>query len=243
MSAFRYIVTGASSGIGFAVAQALLEKGMYVIGIGTDASKVAIFQNQYSEDMFKFFSYDLTNLDGIENLFSEFNSQFDGLVLCAGKEESIPLSIYRPDKVLSIFKLNVLANIELIRVFSKKKYSNEGGSIVLVASTMAELGEIGKVGYCSSKASLLGLVRSSALELIKRKITVNAISPAVVRTPLTDKMFSSLTDEQVAEIIKMHPGGIGSVEDVVPGILFLLSDGARWITGQNLNIDGGYSIR
>jgi NAD(P)-dependent dehydrogenase (short-subunit alcohol dehydrogenase family) len=243
VSKYQYFVTGASSGIGYAVTKTLLEQGMSVIGIGTDPSKVSIFKNQYNEELFKFFSYDLNDLDGIEIFFSEFDFQFDGLVLCAGKEESIPLAMYKPDKILSIFQLNVLANIELIRVFSKKKYSKEGSSIVVVASAMAELGEVGKVGYCSTKASLLGLVRSSALELIKRKIRVNAVSPAIVRTPLTDKMFSSLTEEQIMEIMKMHPGGIGSVEDVVPAIIFLLSDGARWITGQNLNIDGGYSIK
>ena len=243
VNSFQYIVTGASSGIGFAVTQALLEKGMSVIGIGTDVSKVSLFQSRYPENVFKFFSYDLTEIHGIEDLFPKFLSKFDGLILCAGKEESMPLSLYGPDKILSIFQLNVLANIELIRNFSKKKFSNEGSSIVVVASTMAELGEVGKVGYCSTKASLLGLVKSSALELIRRKIRVNAVSPAIVRTPLTEKMFSSLTEEQIAEIMKMHPGGIGSVEDVVPAILFLLSDGARWITGQNLNIDGGYSIR
>jgi NAD(P)-dependent dehydrogenase (short-subunit alcohol dehydrogenase family) len=160
----------------------------------------------------------------------------------AGKEETLPLISYRPDKMESIFKVNFLANAELVRVFSKKKYSQDNSSIVIVSSVMSILGQPAKVGYCSSKAAILGLVKSAALELAKRRIRINAISPGVVQTPMTDGLFNLLSLEQIEEIRLMHPLGFGHVTDIYPSILFLLSDSSGWITGQNIIIDGGYSI-
>jgi NAD(P)-dependent dehydrogenase (short-subunit alcohol dehydrogenase family) len=107
---------------------------------------------------------------------------------------------------------------------------------------MGILGQAGKVGYSSTKAALLGLTKSSALELAKRKIRVNALLPGVVKTPMTNNLFSQLDQTQIDNIINMHPLGIGEVDDIVPIVEFLLSNGSRWITGQNIIIDGGYSI-
>jgi len=108
---------------------------------------------------------------------------------------------------------------------------------------MGELGQAGKVGYCGTKAALLGGVKSLALEVSKRKIRVNAISPGVVATPLTKKMLQQLDEENVNRILGMHPIGIGNTEDVVALLSFLLSDKSKWITGQNIKIDGGYSVQ
>jgi NAD(P)-dependent dehydrogenase (short-subunit alcohol dehydrogenase family) len=131
----------------------------------------------------------------------------------------------------------------LIRLFSKKKYSNDGASVIFFSSVMGILGQQGKIGYCSSKSAILGLTKSSALELAKRKIRVNAVLPGVVNTPITQKLFSQLEQINIDSIIAMHPLGIGEVEDIVPVVEFLLSDGSRWLTGQNIIIDGGYSIQ
>ena len=89
----------------------------------------------------------------------------------------------------------------------------------------------------------MGLTKSSALELAKRKIRVNAVLPGVVNTPMTQKLFSQIEQKNIDSIKAMHPLGIGEVEDIVPAIEFLLSDGSRWLTGQNIIIDGGYSIQ
>jgi NAD(P)-dependent dehydrogenase (short-subunit alcohol dehydrogenase family) len=86
-------------------------------------------------------------------------------------------------------------------------------------------------------------IKSSALELAKRKIRVNGIAPGIVDTPLTQKLFSQIDETNKQRIIGMHPLGIGKVSDVVPLIMFLLSDDSKWITGQNIMIDGGYGIQ
>ena len=78
--------------------------------------------------------------------------------------------------------------------------------------------------------------------MAKRKIRVNALLPGVVKTPMTNNLFSQLDQTQIDNIINMHPLGIGEVDDIVPIVEFLLSNGSRWITGQNIIVDGGYSI-
>lgn len=241
----KYIITGASSGIGYAVLDQLLSEGAIVIGIGRDSSKVTDLLNRYP-DQLSFVSFDLSEVEKIESIFETeiiSGDKFDGLILCAGKEETLPLALYKNDKILDLFKINVFSSIEMLRNFAKKKVSNDGASVVILTSVMAELGQAGKIGYCATKSALLGVVKASAIELSKRGVRVNAVAPGVVKTPMTDKLFDQLPAENVEEIRKMHLNGFGETSDVVPMIKFLLSDGAKWITGQNMKADGGYSIR
>lgn len=238
----KILVTGASSGIGLALCEFLLNHSCRVVAVGRDANKVAhLIPNAY----FVFIALDLNKFEEYGSLFDDNlnDEKFDGMVHCAGMEETLPLSISVPERMEKIFKINVFSGIELLRYFSKKKYSNDNSSVVYISSVMAELGQPGKVGYCSSKSALLGLVKSSALELAKRKFRINAVSPGVVNTPMTLKLFSLLEDENIERIKDMHPLGVGEVFDVVPMIAFLLSDSSKWITGQNIKIDGGYSIQ
>lgn len=240
-----YLVTGATSGIGLAVSESLLSQGYIVFAVGRDESKIADLKFKYESLLFEFISLDLSKLDEIESSFEIIvrrNLKLDGLIHCAGMEETIPLTLYNPSKIKNIFNLNVFSAIELLRLFSKKKYSNDSSSVIFFSSVMGLLGQPGKVGYCATKASILGITKASALELAKRKIRVNAILPGVVNTPMTQKLFYQLDESNVNEIKGMHPLGIGEVSDIVPTVCFLLSDQARWITGQSIIIDGGYSI-
>lgn len=240
----KILITGATSGIGLALCEFLLNNNCSVIAVGRDESKITPLQNQFASNL-KFVSLDLTEFASYPKIFDEALSgdKFDGFVHCAGMEETLPLTMYNPENVAKIFNINVFSGIELLRFFSKKKYSNDGASVVYISSVMGELGQPGKVGYCATKSAVLGVVKSSALELAKRKFRVNAVSPGVVNTPMTQKLFSQIEDENIERIKKMHPLDIGEVEDVVPMIAFLLSNNSKWITGQNIKIDGGYSIQ
>ena len=242
----KYLITGATSGIGLATCKKILSNGDIVFAVGRNNSKLSDSSSEYDKNSFHFLRFDLSKISLIESIFNDLivdGIKFDGFVHCAGIEETMPLTLYSPEKILNIFEINVFAAIELIRVFSKKKYSNDGASIIFFSSVMGVLGQQGKVGYCSSKSAILGLTKSSALELAKRKIRVNAVLPGVVNTPMTQKLFSQIEQTNIDSIIAMHPLGIGEVEDIVPAIEFLLSDGSRWLTGQNIIIDGGYSIQ
>jgi len=239
------LLTGATSGIGLETLRQLLEKGHTVFAIGRDFSKIeSIIQE--NKNQIKHYLFDFIDVKGIEALFLKFelnNEKFDALIHCAGIEETTPLTLYSPDKIKRIFEINVFAGIEIMRLFTKKKYSNDGSSVVFLSSVMGVLGQPGKIGYCSSKAAVLGMVKASALEFSKRKIRVNAVLPGVVKTPMTQNLFNQLSEENIKQISEMHPLGLGEVTDVVPTILFLISEQSKWITGQNLIIDGGYSIQ
>jgi len=239
------LLTGATSGIGLETLKTLMNSQNKVFAVARDFSKISDLLILYPGRIITI-TFDFKETDNIEYIFNTLNlidEKFDALIHCAGVEETIPLTLYTPSKIKNIFEINVFAGIELLRHFSKKKFSNEGASVVFVSSVMGVLGQPGKIGYCSTKSAILGMVKSSALELSKRKIRVNAVLPGVVNTPMTEKLFSQLSPNNVDEIKAMHPLGIGEVSDVVPTIEFLISSNSRWITGQNFIIDGGYSIQ
>lgn len=237
------LITGATSGIGKELTSYLLRSNNYAVyGIGRDESKLGELVDSPN---FHFIQCDLNDLASISNIFNLEIIQgvkFAGFVHCAGIEETLPLSLYTPDRVQAIFQINVFAAIEILRSLSKKRNTLDEASFVLISSVMGELGQAGKVGYCASKAALLGVVKSLSLELAKRKIRVNAVSPGIVETPLTEKLFSQLDEQSIERIKGMHPIGFGRTTDISHIVEFLLSDKSKWITGQNIKIDGGYSV-
>lgn len=239
------LLTGATSGIGLETLKKLLKNKNKVFAVARDFSKISNLLELHLDSLVPI-TFDLKETENIEKIFNEINlvdEKLDALIHCAGIEETIPLTLYSPAKIKNIYEVNVFAGIELLRHFTKKKYSNDGASAVFVSSVMGVLGQPGKIGYCSSKAAVLGMVKASALEFAKRKIRVNAVLPGVVNTPMTQNLFSQISAENVEEIKAMHPLGIGEVSDIVPTIEFLISASSRWITGQNFIIDGGYSIQ
>ena len=107
---------------------------------------------------------------------------------------------------------------------------------------MGSLGEKGKVAYCGSKAAVKNMVKPLALELASNQIRVNSISPGLILTEMTQKLFDSISLQNVQNIKDKHPLGIGEVNDVSNLCIYLLSDSSKWMTGSNITIDGGYSI-
>jgi NAD(P)-dependent dehydrogenase (short-subunit alcohol dehydrogenase family) len=134
-----------------------------------------------------------------------------------------------------------MSGFEIAKILSLKKYKSEVASFVFISSVAGMVGEIGKSAYSASKGAVIAGARSMAMELSRSGIRVNSISPAMVNTPILEKMFENVGEEAAEEILKKHPLGIGQPEDVANACIFLLSNASKWITGSNLVVDGGYS--
>lgn len=241
------IVTGASSGIGRQCAITFSQLGANVILIARNEERLKDTHNRLKKGNHLIISQDIIEYDKLENTINtvtEKKGKISGFVHSAGTEMTLPLRSMTSSYYENMFAINVISGFELARIISKKKYLEENGaSFVFISSVMGMLGQAGKVGYCSSKGALISGAKAMALELVSKNIRVNCILPGVVETEMSNKMFQGLSVESKREIIDMHPLGLGKPTDVAYVCVFLLSDAARWITGINLIVDGGYSAK
>jgi NAD(P)-dependent dehydrogenase (short-subunit alcohol dehydrogenase family) len=240
------LITGASSGIGEACSIACSESGADLILLGRDHIKLDKTLEKLNPGNHSILSYDLLNLEGIEDAFKNVLQRYGkihGFIHSAGIDITRPLNSLRPHDFQEIFSINVASGFEIARLLSKNQYSAEGASYVFISSVMSMVGEPAKIAYSASKGALLSGCRSMALELALKKIRVNCISPAIIQTELVKKLFNDLPEGAVKKIKSQHPLGFGTPVDIANACLYLLSDEARWVTGSNLVIDGGYSCR
>ncbi len=240
------LITGASSGIGRQCAIAASQCGARVILIARNTQRLEETVHQLSDGDHRWFAQDVTQYAQLEALIRQIVSQVGkifGFVHAAGEEMTLPLRAMQPEYYEALLAVNAISGFELAKILSQKKYLDErGASFVFVASVMAKLGQMGKVAYCSSKGALLAGSKALALELAAKRIRVNCVLPGIIKTEMTAKMFAELPEESLQAIKAMHPLGFGEPEDVANACVFLLSDAAKWMTGAELVIDGGYSI-
>jgi NAD(P)-dependent dehydrogenase (short-subunit alcohol dehydrogenase family) len=241
------LITGASSGIGASCCVACSEFGANLILIGRNQNKLKQTLKNLKPGNHSLLLFDLMNIEGIEKALVETLNKYvriDGFIHSAGLDITRPLSSLRQIDYQTIFSTNVISGFEIARIISKKQFcAVDGASYVFIASVMSIVGEPAKIAYSASKGALLAGCRSMALELATKKIRVNCISPAIVRTKLVDKLFAELPEGAMDRIKSLHPLGFGSPIDIANACVFLLSDESKWITGSNLIVDGGYSCQ
>ena len=241
----KILIAGASKGIGFATAKMLLDKGYKVIAAARNEE--AMKKNFNGHDGVDIYACDFSDIDAIQKFSEQVNQEsgpISGLVYTAGAQLTMPISMNKPDKVKELFSLNTFAPIELIRCFSKKKMiSEDGASFVLISSLSAHEGATGKSLYAATKGALEGFLPTAALELVQRKIRLNAIVPGIIETDMSKEFLDRMTEEQRASVDKSYPLGLGKPEDAASLIVWLLSDESRWATGQSYVIDGGHMVR
>lgn len=243
----KVIVTGASSGIGQQVAITCTRMGAKVALIGRNRERLEETRSQLEGDGHIVISYDLTNLAGMKDMVANIVSQMgaiDGLVNCAGISATLPFKLMLPDKVEEMFKTNVFATIELTKqVLGMKNVSKQGASVIFFASVMGCVGENAKSLYSLTKGALISGCRSLAVEYAPKKIRVNVVSPGVVETSINKNQPYLADPERRKATEALHPLGLGSTEDIANACVYLLSDASRWVTGQNLIVDGGYTSK
>lgn len=240
------IVTGASSGIGRQCAIDFSRMGATVILIARNEERLAQTLSEMSGSGHSSISADLTDFNNIHGIVESIvlsNGKVDGLVNCAGISTTLPLKLISTEKLDEFFKANVYTALELTREVLKVKNINPGGSIIFFSSIMGCVGESGKSLYSMTKGALIAASRSLACEFAKRQIRINCISPGAILTPINENMPHMADPEQRKLLEAKHPLGLGQTTDISSACIYLMSDASRWITGQNLIVDGGYTAR
>lgn len=246
LSAKKILITGASSGIGRQCAISCSKMGAQVALVGRDENRLQETLAQMEGEGHLICAYDLTLLENIKPLVQDIVSKlgpFDGFIHSAGIEKTLPIKSLKPSDYEEIFKVNALSAFEIVRYLNSSKNFNQGGSIVLISSITSIIGRVGVSAYAASKGAIVSAVKTMALELAKRSVRINAVSPGTVLTPLMQSYLSQISEEEREKRIEGFPLGLGEPSDVANVCIYLLSEASRWVTGQNLVVDGGYTVQ
>lgn len=232
------LVTGASSGIGRQTAITLSEVGAKVILTARREEQLKETMEMLSGSGHTYYPYDICNLDGMEEFLKgivEQNGHMQGLVFSAGIVDVRPCRLTTPEVMQRMMMTNFFSFFELVRQFTKKKYSDEGTKIVAISSIASTRPGKGQGAYAASKAAIDASILVLAQELRARHININAVHPAMVNSP----MALNLPEENIKVIMEKQPLGFISTEDVAILNAYLLSCAADMITGRGFDIDGG----
>lgn len=240
------LITGASSGIGKECAFRCYEEGAKVHLLGRNERSLKEIYAQLNDNNNSISILDLQDFERYQNIIESIvtkHGKIDGFIHSAGYQITLPISAMNYQMYLDIFSVNTISAFEFIRLLSKKNYGNLSCmSIVLIASVMSIIANPALTAYCASKAALVGGAKALALELANKGIRINCISPGTLAdTAMTENLKQQISEEEFHRIEQEYPMGLGSAKDISSLCLFLLSDESKWITGQNIIIDGGYS--
>lgn len=240
------VVTGASSGLGRQTCITLSKLGAKVSLIARNEEKLKETVSLMEGVGHYIYPFDITQIDGIEEVVKTIaseNGKINGFVHAAGVGTSKPLSMTKYEFLRDMMALHVYSFVEFVRVIAKKKMSDESTSIVAVSSATTLSADKGKVAYVATKGALDRLVRPMAVELGEsRKFRVNTVNPGWIKTDMFYNFIQELGQERMDEILKPCFLGASEPADVASTIAFLLSDASKMITGQNIVIDGGWTI-
>lgn len=224
------VVTGASSGIGAAVAAELKARGEAVFAVDLKGGDLAL---------------DLLAPDAVLQIGAAIKAKYEGVkgfVHCAGFDAAAPLGLVKPETVRRLADIHVGFPIQFFGWLQKKPNHAPSTACVLISSLSAHEGAKTHVAYAAAKGAVEGILKPAAAELAPRGIRLNAVVLGVVETEMARTWMDKLTPEQLKAIVDGYPMGLGKPADVAKAIAFLLSDEASWITGQTLVCDGGHSL-
>ncbi len=232
------IVTGASGGIGNSIVYKLNEFGANILASGTKIEKLEQLKKKFKN--IKILQFDISNIDKIEefieNSVKELGGNLDCIINNAGITQdnlAIRMSIDEWKKVIDI---NLTSTFLLSKFSIKKMLKNKKGKIINITSVVGHTGNLGQSNYTASKAGIVAMSKSLALEYAKKDININCISPGFIKTAMTDKI-----DEKFKETIisKIPSGRLGEPEDIANAVIFLASKESDYINGETLHVNGG----
>ena len=235
------LVTGATRGIGKAIALTLGNAGATIVGTATTELGVDNISKIFSENKIlgKGIKLDVTDNDQISNLIKDINEDFgsvDILVNNAGITRDNILLRMKEDEWEDIINTNLSSIYKMSKSVLRGMIKKRSGRIISITSVVGAMGNAGQSNYGAAKAGIIGFTKSLAREVGVRGITVNAVAPGFIETDMTD----SLPDEQKEALAGQIPmGRLGTADEVAQSVLFLAGDGGSYITGQTLHVNGG----
>ena len=232
------IVTGATGGIGNSIIKKMYENGANVLASGTNIEKLEKIKKTFNN--VKILSFDISQSDSIENFIEdaskELGASLDCIVNNAGITQdnlAIRMSLDEWKKVIDI---NLTSTFLMCKFAIKKMLKNKKGKIINISSVVGHTGNLGQSNYTASKAGIVAMSKSLAIEYAKKNININCISPGFIKTAMTDKI-----DEKFKDIIisKIPSARLGEPEDIANAVLFLASNQSDYINGETLHVNGG----
>jgi NAD(P)-dependent dehydrogenase (short-subunit alcohol dehydrogenase family) len=234
------LITGASSGIGKTIAVECSKMGAKLIITGRDVIKLKTTFDLLNNCGHLSIVADLTNKSELELLIEQL-PYLDGVVHCAAILKKLPLKFITESAWEETIKSNLFAPALLSQRLVKKNKINNSSSIVFISSIASNVASFGNITYMASKGAINSLSRGMALELATKKIRVNTVEPALIKTNLTN---NALTEEELNNYLQKFPlGRFGKPEEVAYAVIYLLSDASLWVTGSSIRIDGGVTLR
>lgn len=242
------VISGASSGIGRQCAITCSIMGARVVALGRNEERLNETMQQLDHpERHCSYTVDLTDASEVAATVTqvvEKVGRIHGLLNVAGISTTLLLKSLSDDKLDEYFKNNVYSAIHLTKELTRMgNFAKEGGSIIFFSSVMGSYGEVGKSLYGMTKGALQAGARSLASELASKKIRVNTVSPGLIITPINENLPHITNPDKRKKLEEMHLLGLGNPEDVANACVYLLSDASRWVTGTNLFVDGGYTVR
>jgi len=232
------IVTGASGGIGNAIIKKLSEAGANILASGTRIEKLEELKKNF--EGIKILKFDISQSDKIEefieNATGELGGSLDGMINNAGITQdnlAIRMSLDEWQKVINI---NLTSTFLMSKFAIKKMLKNKSGKIVNITSVVGHTGNLGQANYTASKAGIVAMSKSLAIEYAKKNININCISPGFIKTAMTEKI-----DDKFKEVIisKIPSARLGEPDDIANAVLFLSSEESNYINGETLHVNGG----
>jgi len=232
------IVTGASGGIGNSIVKKLNESGANILASGTRIEKLEELKKNFKN--IKILKFDISQSrkieEFIENATIELGGSLDGIVNNAGITQdnlAIRMSLDEWQKVINI---NLTSTFLMSKFAIKKMLKNKSGKIVNITSVVGHTGNLGQANYTASKAGIVAMSKSLAIEYAKKNINVNCISPGFIKTAMTDKINDKFKEVIVSKIPSAR---LGEPDDIANAVLFLSSDQSDYINGETIHVNGG----
>ena len=235
------LVTGASGGIGEAVARALHAQGASVVLHGTRAEKLEALQKDLGARTFAL-AVDLSDRDAVAGLVdaaSALAGPISILVNNAGITRDGLLMRMKDDDWDSVLEVNMTASMSLCRAAMRGMMKARTGRIISISSVVGVTGNAGQTNYAASKAGMIGFSKSLAAEVASRGLTVNVVAPGFIETPMTDVLDES---QKSALLTRVPAGRLGHADEIAATVAFLASDEAAYITGATLHVNGGMAM-